>query len=365
MSVDGRGKKKENMKAVCAVWTLLCVGCMTAMLLFASRKTVVIADVSGKQSGLPEGAGQQDRELQSSELLTRRTDNAQGFFYIPLPKGLKAGNVVMENRYPDRELWLYIQSSEQEFYGENEIAGDISPILSGSCEEREDGILLKLRMERILEYKSTMEGSGLTVAWYEPHDVYEYVVVLDPAGGGDRDRVCGAALEEKDLTLQVARLIQKGFAMQNVRLYLTRADDAILSPRDRIALAEEAGADLYIRLCAAADMEKPESYGIKGIYNETYFIPEFGNVDLADFLTRETAVASSNRALGLEAAGDDSILRELKIPAAELSLGYLSNPREEALLGRESYQEKLATGVLSAILKAVDALSGDGAQAID
>lgn len=349
--MSGGGKRKENMKAVCAVWTALCTACMAVMLVFASGKTIVIADVSRDPTGLT--SVQTEGDSGDRELRISRSYGPEGSFRVPLPKGIKAENVVMENRYMDRELWLYIQGGDREFYEENVISGDTSPVLSGRSGEQEDGILLKFSMERVLEYKSTMEGSSLTIAWYEPEELYDCIVVLDAACGGSETGIGDFGMTEKDLTLRVARQVQKSLALQDVRLYLTRTEDTEVSPGDRAELAEEVGAAFYIRLCASAS-ENPEIYGITGIYNEEYFIPGFGNADLADIVTRAVTISASNRAVGLEKAGEDSILRSLRMPAAEISLGYLSNPREEYLLSQESYQEKLAEGIVTAIEEAAE-----------
>lgn len=353
MNGSGGRKGKVNMKAVCVVWAVFFSACMTVMLLFASNKTIVIADVSQEQSGLPVNPVQSGQASSNGELRVSKTYGVEGSLRIPLPKGIKAENVIMENRYMDRELWLYIQGGAVEFYEENEVSGDISPVLSGWSEEQEDGILLKLKMNRVLEYRSTMEGNALTIVWYEPDELYECIVVLDAAGGGGETGISDFGLSEKDVTLQVARQVQKKFALQDVRLYLTRTEDTEVSLSDRVRLADEVRADLYIRLCVSAE-DTSDIYGICGIYNEEYFIPGFGNADLADIVTREVTIASSNRAVGLEEAGEQSILRSLHMPAAEISLGYLSNPQEEYLLGQESYQEKLADGIVNAIEEAVD-----------
>ena len=58
----------------------------------------------------------------------------------------------------------------------------------------------------------------------------------------------------------------------------------------------------------------------------------------------------------LEPAAEDSLLGQIKIPAARISVGYLSNPRERELLGQESYQEKLADGILAALAKSCEEL---------
>ncbi|MCM1193918.1 MAG: N-acetylmuramoyl-L-alanine amidase [Butyrivibrio sp.] len=351
--------KSENMAAVCVTWTFLCLTCMAVMLMFAADKAIVIADVSQDPSGVsvnPGQAGQQGETAEDKTLVLQENDGMQGSFCVPLPKGTRAENVTMENRYVDRELLLYIQGGEEDFYEENYINGDVAPVLSAQCEVQEGGVLLKIGMSRVLEYRSTMDSSGLTINWYEPDELYDYIVVLDPAGEGNETGIGEYSLSEKDVTLQVARQIQKQFNLQNVRLYCVGTEDRDMSSGERLEFAEEVEADLYVRLSAGCNEADAEAYGITGFYNEDYYIPGFGNPDWADILTREVTIAASNRAVGLKPAAEESILRQLKMPAAEISLGFLSNPKEEYLLGQESYREKLAEGFVSAISKAVDAL---------
>lgn len=356
MKWDDNRKNSENMRAVCAVWTCVCLTCMTVMLMFAANKTIVIADVSQDPSGLPVNTVQLGEAAEDRTLVLQEDYGMKGSFCIPLPKGIRAENVTMENRYVDRELLLYIQGGEEDFYEENHISGDIAPVLSAQCEMQEGGVLLRIDMSRVLEYRSTMDSSGLTINWFEPDELYDYIVVIDPAGGGSETGIADYSLWEKDVTLQVAKQIQKQFNIQNVRIYCTRTEDVDMSAYERVRLAEEVGADFYIRLCAGADGADAEVYGITGFYNEDYYIPGFGNTALADILTREVTISASNRAVGLKTAEEESILRLLKMPAAEISIGFLSNPQEEYLLGQESYQEKLAAGFVSAISKAVETL---------
>lgn len=356
MKKEGGKEKKEGMGATYAVWTLLCTACMAVMMLFAANKSIVIADVSPEQSGLSAGA-EGPLWIDSDSILTlESTSGVAGSFRVPLPKGVRAENVTVENRYMDRELLLYIQGGDEKFYEENLISGDIAlgqPVYGIS--RQEDGVVLKFRMSRVLEYVSTMEGNALTINWYEPSELYEYIVVLDPAGGGEEIGTVGSSLREKDVTLQVARQIQSRLSLQNVRLYCTRTEDVSVSPEARAQLAEEVRADLYIRLSVSAAPEDAEAYGITGIYNDDFYIPDFNSPTLADLLTREITIAASNRATGLEIADGESVLRLVNAPAAEVSLGFLSNPREEYLLGQSDYQERLATGVLSALAEAVEA----------
>ena len=104
MSGNNNREEKENRKAICAGWTILFVVCMAAMLLFAANKTIVIADVSHEQSGLSVNSAQGKQQSEDRELRVSKTYGVEKSFCVPLPKGVKAENVVMENRYIDREL---------------------------------------------------------------------------------------------------------------------------------------------------------------------------------------------------------------------------------------------------------------------
>ncbi len=345
---------KQSERLTFAAWMLLFVVSMTGMLFLAADKTIVIAEASQEQDAIPLNTAPSDKETRDSKLLLDKTYGVQGSFNIPLPKGIRAEHVIMENRYMDRELRLFVQGAEDVFYIENAISGDISPILSGQSEVQEDGILLKFSMERVYEYRSTLNGSTLTIEWCMPEELFDFVVVLDPAGSEEPD--VAQNVPDAELTMQIARRVQRKFALPDVRLYCTRTESGSVTAAERTDLAEEVGADLFIRLSVSRSEDDTDIYGITGVYEDEFFIPEFGSPELADLLTREVAIAASNRALGLTAATADSILKQLTLPAAEISVGWLSNPQEEYLLQEDAYQEKLADGIIAAIGKAVEEL---------
>ena len=334
---------KQSERLTFAAWMLLFVVSMAGMLFLAANKTIVIAEASQEQDAIPLNTAPPDKEVRDSKLLLDKTYGVQGSFNIPLPKGIRAEHVIMENRYMDRELRLFVQGAEEALYTENAISGDISPILSGQSEVQEDGILLKFSMERVYEYRSTLNGSTLTIEWYRPEELFDFVVVLDPAGSEGQDTA-----QDAELTLQIARRVQRKFALPDVRLYCTRTENGNVTADERVSLTEEVGADLFIRLSVSRSENDTEIYGVTGFYEDEFFIP--------DLLTREVTIAASNRALGLTAAAEDSILKQLTLPAAEISVGWLSNPQEAYLLQEEAYQEKLADGILAAIGEAVEEL---------
>lgn len=363
---------KQNMRLTLVLWTILCSLSMGVMLFCSMTKTIVIADAAQEDVRSDEDEQVEKPIIQTRELELKQSKDSEGRFYITLPADAKAENVTMENRYWEGELRIRITGSNADFYGSCIIEGDVSAIDSGICEMKADGVLLRVKMNGLWEYRSTMEGKTLVLAFYEPRELYDVIVVLDPAGGGEETGCVGEVISkeaasensffyEKDVTLQVARLVQKNLSLEGVKVYLTRAEDVDVTTEERLEFLHKADADFYIRL-SVDEADSPESYGIRGEYNAQYYIPGFGNVQLADLLTREVTIASSNRAEGLLAVGEESILKQIKIPAAELSLGYFSNITERELLGQESYREKLATGVMHAITKACESLDKTGAE---
>ncbi len=353
MLENGKDIHKINMRFTVVLWLTLCGSAMALMLWFSANKTIVIAD------GAAEKTENVQMPARERDLRLEETGDSKKSFCIPLPQNVKAGNIVMENHYMDGELWLYIKSVSESFYDECVVLGNVSAITQGKCGEQGDGILLKLQMAEMFEYKSTMEGNTLVIAYDSPGAMYGRTIVIDPAGGGEENGLVSETtnmLYEKEVALQVAKQVQKKLSLPGVKVYLTRTDDSYVSSEQRLELIKAADADMYIRIGVASDEESAEQYGISCYYNEAFYLPDFGNVEWSDIVAKEVTIASGNKAIGLIPAEDDSILREIEIPATHLSVGYFSNEKERELLGRDAYREKLAEGIVAAITKACESL---------
>ena len=185
------------------LWLLLGTFSMVAMLWTAAHKTVVISARSQEQGELvPEYRTEQTGEMQ----LPMQTDQkADRQICIPLESGTKAENVVVENHYMEKELWIYIENGRKAFYKERRITGDLNPVEKGICEAQNEGVLLRLSMREVLEYHSTLEEGSLWVDYVSPKELYDRIVVLDPVGGGRDPGVTASGCQEKEVALSVAR----------------------------------------------------------------------------------------------------------------------------------------------------------------
>lgn len=215
------------------------------------------------------------------------------------------------------------------------------------------------------------------------------VVVLDPGHGGvdpggcGRNKVC-----EKNIVLEMARLIREQIESRDVKVVLTRDKDIFIPLPERGRIAQRAGADLFVSL--HADIH-PTNRTVKGA--TVYMVSEKAS-------DREAArlAASENEGdvlAGVALAGESkevqsilislmqrdtinnsaylgqSILKNMDkatyvrdnnllfagfrvlktpdVPSVLVEMGYLSNPDEERQLNSPAYRKKLAGAIADGI----------------
>jgi N-acetylmuramoyl-L-alanine amidase len=282
---------------------------------------------------------------------------------IPLENVVKIGQISVENRYMDQELWIYLDQSEEEtgstdFYTDHPVQGQTSAVLGGTAEWQGGQLLLKFQLDDIYECQTSLEQNFLNVKLMDPKEVYEHIIVIDPAWGGEESGTNALGLAEKDVTLGIVKKVKDMLDIGEIKVYYTRLDDTLVTLQERVSTVEDVHADFVISVRAVGDTTNLDKYGIGCFYNDRFFIPDFGNVQLADLLETEVVTALSGRADGLWAADADSFLGKLQIPAAQVSVGFLTNEKENELLGLDAYQEKAAQGIVAAIQKAYEILKG-------
>ena len=111
-------------------------------------------------------------------------------------------------------------------------------------------------------------------------------VVLDPGHGGRDPGATGlGGIEEKDVTLRLARALRTRLRERGFRVVMTRDDDRTLDLEERTAIAEGAGGDVFVSLhCNAAP--RPALHGI-----ETYSLNEGDEQHSVQVAARENGIA--------------------------------------------------------------------------
>jgi len=337
---------------------------MASMLYYSANKMIVIADVAqdsveSTESNVPDDTTQQPQTVGEAEktkkLLLKEDGEKTNYLCIPLPKEMKAEQVKIENHYMGKQLRIFLQDAPEGFFASKEVSGNLEQIIAGSVEYTKEGIWLLLDLTDVYECRSILESDFLYVEFVHPREIYEKVVVIDVGHGGVDDGFKTDTVTEKEITLDIAQKLKEKLDATDIKVYYTRMDDSNPAEEDRIYLANTVKADMFISIHANYDEKSTSIYGTKTLYNDSFFIPGFGSVELADCLEREVVTGISGKGLGLFPAEEDCyILQKASVPATILQVGYLSNKQEAILLQRQDYRQRIADGIYNAIMKAYE-----------
>lgn len=330
---------------------LFCAVSMAVMLYFAKDKAIVIE--GRPQDQVAEGDSLQstpDNDKIGALRFTEEDENA-GYICIPLENSITAENVTVENRYMERQVWISVKGASEDYYAEAALSGRFSFITEGLYEIRQDGVVLKLSLDKIYECRSTLEENKLYIEMLNPREVYDRIIVIDAARGGSESGIAAGDIVEKDIALDIAKQVKLLLDNTDIKVYYTRMEDVDITAESRVALANEVQADMLISIRLNSS-EDEEIYGTEAVYNANYYLPGFNSVSLADRVERAVVTRINGRGNGLyEAADSDILVQDAKVPVAVLKVGYASNPKEAALLAREDYRGLIAAGIVDAVTK--------------
>jgi len=216
-----------------------------------------------------------------------------------------------------------------------------------------------------------------------------YAIALDPGHGGvDPGTVGHSGTHEKHITLSMARSIRAALERTGrYRVIMTRDRDIFLQLRDRIKVAREAGANLFVSIHAdsiknqkihgpsvytlserASDKEAAQlaekenkadliagidlTHSSKDVTNILIDLAQrdamnqsarFASLLVGELKKRTQVLRNTHRFAGF------AVLKAPDVPSVLLELGFLSNPRDERQLRSRDYRGRLAAGVAKAI----------------
>jgi N-acetylmuramoyl-L-alanine amidase len=220
-------------------------------------------------------------------------------------------------------------------------------------------------------------------------------VVIDPGHGGHDTGAEGPhGLLEKDVVLDLAKRLGKLIEERmGAEVIYTRSDDTFIPLRERTALANERKADLFLSIHANSSPSAPRAAGV-----ETYYLNITGTKEAMDVAARENAtsdesvfeladliqkIAKADKAeesrefasriqtalyafsvKNVPAAKNRGVksaplvvLIGANMPSVLAEVGFLSNSREESLLKKPDYRQKLADALYRGVVRYTDSLS--------
>lgn len=218
-----------------------------------------------------------------------------------------------------------------------------------------------------------------------------FTIVIDPGHGGIDGGARGiSGIEEKTITLAFALELRKKLdKLENVRVFLTRERDEFLRLSERVQIARQQEADLFLSIHAdtiryrnvrgatvytvsaqASDRMAAEIAESENLADRVAGIPveevdhEVSDI-LLDLLRRETQTFSIAFARSLVGELSETVemiknphrsagfqvLTAPDVPSVLVELGYLSNPKDEEALRNPQWRDRAGDSIVAAILQ--------------
>ena len=208
------------------------------------------------------------------------------------------------------------------------------------------------------------------------------IVVLDPGHGGSNPGATGATgLREKQLTLALARAVADRLRARGIAVRLTRTTDRTLTLRQRVAIADQLPADLFVSIHANASPTRTQS-GYETYVLTPHGIDVDGRALRSDTTTPRPGVApdialvlddvergasqweAADLAARMQRAlrdrrgpdGDRGVRQDAQhvllgatMPAVLVEVGFLDHPLEGRRLADPALQSQLADALAEAI----------------
>jgi N-acetylmuramoyl-L-alanine amidase len=166
------------------------------------------------------------------------------------------------------------------------------------------------------------------------------LIIVDPGHGGSDPGMLGTTYGtmEKDLTLQTSLYVRDYLRAKGARVELTRTrEDQKPTLSRRVQIGQQLGADAFVSIHYNSSPKK-----VTGTL--TFFYSETDDLRLARAIEARLGAGTGLKSNGLS-YGNYHILRENPLPAALIELGFLSNPSDESVVRKASYQRKAAQAV--------------------
>jgi N-acetylmuramoyl-L-alanine amidase len=229
------------------------------------------------------------------------------------------------------------------------------------------------------------------------------IVVIDPGHGGDDPGAVGPRKTlEKDIVLALAQNLQKTLdATGEIRAFLTRRGDYFIPLNDRVKMAQEYGADLFISLHANGSRSRQTKgssiycLSIKGASDKatqvlaqkenasdmvggTSLAPVQKDLDTILLDLEQTHAINESLQLGGLALNElgrinhiqfsqprqagFAVLKSPEFPSILVETAYITHPTEEILLRKKNFQDRLCQAITAAVKRYIPILSAKEAK---
>ena len=266
---------------------------------------------------------------------------------------LGISDIEVTNDYMNRTLTLFFKGEKSSIIDDHPIVGCVNYIDNIKVYSDDKGLYIEFFTSRIVEPVIEDNGDNIHLVLKEPKELHEHIIVVDAGHGGKMPGAMMGVLREKSINLEIVKELKELLDRdESIVAYFTRLDDSHVELKDRVKLANELNADLFLSVHQnSVDIGASTTTGTQTLYSESQK-GDNNSKDFAAIINKSVLEATGAVDRGLVKGDRIYIIRKAKMPVALCETGFISNIEEGSKLNSNSYQKKVARGLYDGIKEA-------------
>ena len=275
-------------------------------------------------------------------------DAANARLYIKNNGSINIKDIIESDNYNDLNYKLTLNGNYTNIFTNNTYNVNSAYVNSISVSTSSTSTVISINEKKIMTVDISEANGYIYIKPILPKERYKKIIVLDAGHGGNDPGASGNGLIEKNLTLGMLNKARALFDKdETIKCYATRTEDTYPSFNDRTDLGNEVGdAFISIHINAATNTSAAgtETYSLyandQGNGLTSYALAaEILNNLLSQLGTKDRKVKSENWI----------VLRQSKIPATLIEIGFITNSGDAAIMGSDAGQQKVAQAIFDSV----------------
>lgn len=276
-------------------------------------------------------------------------DAQNGRYYVYNVDGkININSFYEEDLYSQLTFNLYIDGDYRALFDNATLPVNNDGVNNIIVESTAQRTRITLDESKVRTVKLTQGGGYIYITPVNPKKRYDKIIVLDAGHGGSDPGANGNNLIEKNLTLAMLNKAKALFEQDGtIKCYATRTTDVYPSFDARTDLGNEVG-DAFISI----HINAAENKSAAGTETYSYYANDQGN-GLTSYMLAESILNNLLANLGTKNRNVKSerwiVLRQSKIPASLIEIGFITNAGDAAIMGSNDGQDKVAKAIFDSV----------------
>lgn len=269
-------------------------------------------------------------------------------FYFKNNGSINIKNIIESDNYNDLNYKLTLNGDYTSIFSNTTYPVNSSYINNIVVNSTATSTVITFSEKKIMTVLMSEADGYIYIKPVLPKERYSKIIVLDAGHGGSDPGASGNGLIEKNLTLSMLNKARALFDSDGtIKCYATRTTDTYPSFNDRTDLGNDVGdAFISIHINAAANTSAAgtETYSLyandqgNGLTSYGLASEILKNL-LSQLGTKDRKVKSENWI----------VLRQSKIPASLIEIGFITNSGDAAIMGSDAGQQKVAQSIFDSV----------------